>query len=45
VRTESKLDLISQRVEFPPEHESSRLFIINAQVTESHRTPWERLRY
>ncbi|KAL3669141.1 hypothetical protein V7S43_005525 [Phytophthora oleae] len=40
VRTESKLDLISQRVEFPPEHENSRLFIINAQLPSYGPSVW-----
>ncbi|RLN92702.1 hypothetical protein BBJ28_00021090 [Nothophytophthora sp. Chile5] len=35
VRTDGKVDLISQRVEFPPEYASDRLFIINAQVQTS----------
>ncbi|KAG6965957.1 hypothetical protein JG687_00005122 [Phytophthora cactorum] len=40
VRTESKVDLISQRVEFPPEHENSRLFIINAQLPSYGPSVW-----
>ncbi|KAG6622830.1 uncharacterized protein IUM83_09070 [Phytophthora cinnamomi] len=40
VRTDSKLDLISQRVEFPPEHENSRLFIINAQLPSYGPSVW-----
>ncbi|EGZ07681.1 hypothetical protein PHYSODRAFT_528193, partial [Phytophthora sojae] len=40
VRTDSKLDLISQRVEFPPEHENSRLFIINAQLPSYGPSMW-----
>ncbi|KAE9251939.1 hypothetical protein PF004_g2231 [Phytophthora fragariae] len=40
VRTDSKLDLISQRVEFPPEHENSRLFIINAQLPSYAPSMW-----
>ncbi|EEY54261.1 uncharacterized protein PITG_07868 [Phytophthora infestans T30-4] len=40
VCTESKVDLISQRVEFPPEHENSRLFIINAQLPSYGPSVW-----
>ncbi|KAL4118146.1 hypothetical protein PRIC2_010473 [Phytophthora ramorum] len=40
VRTDSKLDLISQRVEFPPELENSRLFIINAQLPSYGPSVW-----
>ncbi|OWZ12789.1 putative mitochondrial protein [Phytophthora megakarya] len=40
VRTDSKMDLISQRVEFPPEHENSRLFIINAQLPSYGPSVW-----
>lgn len=32
VRTDGKVDMISQRVEFPPELTKEKLFIINAQV-------------
>lgn len=32
VRTGGKVDMISQRVEFPPEVANEKLFIINAQV-------------
>lgn len=40
VRTESKVDLISHRVEFPAVHENSRLFIINAQVPSYSPSLW-----
>ncbi|KAG7377906.1 hypothetical protein PHYPSEUDO_010865 [Phytophthora pseudosyringae] len=40
VRTDSKFDLISQRVEFPPEHENSRLFILNAQLPSYGPSVW-----
>ncbi|GMF23095.1 unnamed protein product [Phytophthora lilii] len=38
VKTDSKLDLVSERVEFPPEYENSRLFIINAQELKNPTT-------
>ncbi|RMX69094.1 hypothetical protein DD238_001924 [Peronospora effusa] len=40
VRTDSKLDLISERVEFPPEHENRRLFVINAQLPSYGPSVW-----
>ncbi|TDH72747.1 hypothetical protein CCR75_007777 [Bremia lactucae] len=40
VRTESKVDLISQRVEFPAEYANSRLFIINAQLPSYGPSVW-----
>uniref|UniRef100_M4BBD1 PH domain-containing protein n=1 Tax=Hyaloperonospora arabidopsidis (strain Emoy2) TaxID=559515 RepID=M4BBD1_HYAAE len=38
VRTDCKLDRISQRVEFPPPYDTSRLFIINIQDLENPTT-------
>ncbi|KAI9916282.1 hypothetical protein PsorP6_017953 [Peronosclerospora sorghi] len=40
VRTETKLDLISQRVDFPREHATSRLFIINFQFPSYGPSIW-----
>ncbi|RLN53335.1 hypothetical protein BBJ29_000436 [Phytophthora kernoviae] len=40
VRTDSKVDLISQRVEFPPEYENAKLFIINAQLPSYGPSVW-----
>ncbi|KAL7689322.1 putative pleckstrin domain, protein ENHANCED DISEASE RESISTANCE 2, EF-hand domain pair [Plasmopara halstedii] len=40
VRTESKVDPISQRVVFPDEHENSRLFVINAQLPAYGPSVW-----
>ena len=34
VRTDCKLDRVSQRVNFPPQYATSRLFILNAQVRD-----------
>ncbi|RLN62842.1 hypothetical protein BBJ28_00013144 [Nothophytophthora sp. Chile5] len=40
VRTDGKVDLISQRVEFPPEYANDRLFIINAQLPSYGPSVW-----
>ncbi|CAI5738164.1 unnamed protein product [Peronospora destructor] len=40
VRTDSKLDLISERVDFPPEHVNRRLFVINAQLPSYAPSVW-----
>ncbi|CAI5742517.1 unnamed protein product [Hyaloperonospora brassicae] len=40
VRTDCKLDRVSQRVNFPPQYATSRLFILNAQLPSYGPSLW-----